>query len=69
MRTSTSVVTNVTIPPRLSFLALAIFLLFSMATTLRAQSSADETIPDRGFHPSSSYALSNIETINTTNGI
>jgi hypothetical protein len=38
------------------------------ANTGHAQSDEGETIPDRGFHTAGSYALGNIETINTTNG-
>lgn len=43
-------------------------LVLCLITTVVAQSSQGEIIPDRGFHPAASYALGNIETINTTNG-
>ncbi|MGH9871910.1 MAG: RHS repeat domain-containing protein [Pyrinomonadaceae bacterium] len=38
------------------------------AATCFAQSEQLEKIPDRGFHPTASYSLGNIETINTTSG-
>jgi hypothetical protein len=41
--------------------AATLIILCSLAIVVQAQSSG-QTIPDRGFHPSASYSLSNIET-------
>lgn len=45
-----------------------IFLVFGCQTAAHAQDDQNEIMPARGFHPSHSYALSEIETINTSNG-
>ena len=47
--------------------ALGALILSCFAVTCYAQSEG-QTIPHRGFQPTDSYALGNIETINTTNG-
>lgn len=46
----------------------AVAALFCLTLGVYAQSEQLETIPDRGLHSTSSYALGNIETINTTSG-
>jgi RHS repeat-associated protein len=48
--------------------ALAGAILYCGALTGYAQTEESKTTPDRGLHPSASYASSDIETINTTNG-
>ena len=39
-----------------------------LVLTLHAAAVGQGSTPDRGFHPGGSYALSDIETINTSNG-
>lgn len=50
---------------RMLLCSLTLIVLFSSALTVHAQNT---TSPERGFQPSSSYAIGDIETINTTNG-
>lgn len=63
-----SMLTTKCLPGRLLFrTALGVLAVCCFAVTGYAQSEG-ETVPHRGFQPTDSYALGNIETINTTNG-
>lgn len=58
---------NAWLPTLATNLIRAAFVIFCFALAVHAQADGPNS-PDRGFHPSASYALGNIETINTTNG-
>jgi RHS repeat-associated protein len=67
MRAQVSIMKKVIAPRLWLTVTLTAIVSCSLALNGYAQSEG-ETVPDRGFHPASSYALGNIETINTTNG-